>query len=266
MFTLILPWLAPAAAFAQVRISRLDASRLTLEAPPPEYPEIARTAQIRSLVRIDVVVSVTGEVVSTNILSGHPLLVVPAVEAAKKRRYRPLVVHGKAAAFVTTVEFGGPGGRPYPARRAPEEATRFESNISPVLEEICQGDRTYYPAAGGQSDLPMERRQRFEISSCGQVLLYESNRRRPTLVYTTSDSWPLQIHHIVNVLVVPLSGTAGGVLVFHFRHGRVQPVSGGDTKSGIGVQVSDDGTYVSVLLPYAHGGTKTEVLRFPIEY
>ena len=268
---LIVLWLVPSTITAQLRLGHEQALRLTAEAPAPAYSGLAMQAKLQGLVRIDVLVSESGGVVSATFLSGHPLLAKAALEAAKRRSYRPLLVNGKPTPFITTVEYGGPAGLPYPSRDGEDIVTRFESNVQPVVHEICGGDRASFPAKSGQIDVPMERRQRFEIRSCGaggatQVQLYESNMPRPTLVYTTSDSWPSQVHHISNVLVFPLSGSAGGVLIFHFRNGQVQPVSGGHTQYGVGVQVNEDGTEVAVRFPHANRGPKTEVLRFPLEY
>ncbi len=254
-----------------VRLPQERASRLSISAPAPDYPELAKRIHQQDLIRIEIVVSEKGNVIAATCLSGDPLLAQAAEDAAKKRTYRPLLVNGKARAFVTIVEYGGPAGFPYPTKNIHNIVTRFESNIEPPHREICTGNRAFYPAKAGQSNVTMDRRQRFEIRTCGvggtaQVLMYESNQQRPTLVYTTGDTWPLRVHHIVNILVVPLTGTAGGVLVFHFKNGVVQPVSGGDTQYSLGIQENEDGTELSVSLPHANRGSKTQILRFPIEY
>lgn len=256
---------------AQTRLSEADANALLVSAPQPVYPPLARQAKIQALVRVDVLVSKAGAVLATTYLSGHPLVAKAVMEAAKLRKYKPYFKDGKALQFVTTVEYGGPSGMPHGAKTLDSISTEYESNIDPPQKEICTGHRAFYPARAGQIDLPMERRQRFEIRECGvggvaQVLAFESGQNKPSLVYTTNGGWPLQVYHAVNVLVVPLGGTAGGVLVFHFKAGRVQRVSGGHSKHGIAVQLNDDSSELSIRLPHAQGGRKTETLRYPIEY
>lgn len=55
----------------------------------PEYPQIARQMHLQGKVKIDVIVSADGHVISTKVLGGHPVLAQSAVEAVKKWRFEP---------------------------------------------------------------------------------------------------------------------------------------------------------------------------------
>ena len=55
----------------------------------PEYPPIARQMHLQGKVKIDVIVSADGHVISTKVLGGHPVLAQSAVEAVKKWRFEP---------------------------------------------------------------------------------------------------------------------------------------------------------------------------------
>jgi TonB family protein len=55
----------------------------------PSYPEIARQANITGIVKIEAVVSPSGDVRSTRVIGGHPMLAAAAQEALKKWKYEP---------------------------------------------------------------------------------------------------------------------------------------------------------------------------------
>ncbi len=80
------------------------ADRLLLESPQPVYPQRALDARIQGTVRLELIVSADGAVRQARVVSGHPLLVEAAVQAARRRRYRALVLNGRPVEFVTPVE------------------------------------------------------------------------------------------------------------------------------------------------------------------
>jgi len=89
---------------AQTHLSAEEADKLLIENPTPRYPPIAEKSKIQGTVKLSVAVSKTGSVVSVRTISGHMFLVGPAVEAVKKRRYKPYELNGKPTAFTTVVE------------------------------------------------------------------------------------------------------------------------------------------------------------------
>jgi TonB family protein len=55
----------------------------------PVYPDLAKRMNITGIVRVEVVIAPNGNVKSTRVIGGHPLLVEPTVEAVKKWKYEP---------------------------------------------------------------------------------------------------------------------------------------------------------------------------------
>lgn len=88
----------------QVRLDSEKAEELLVEKPEPIYPALARQAKLQGTVKVDVTVSGAGTIVSTKVISGHPLLVTAGLEAVKKRKYKPYLISGKPTSFMTTVE------------------------------------------------------------------------------------------------------------------------------------------------------------------
>jgi TonB family protein len=97
-------------AQAQVRLSEDEAERLVIQAPLPSYPPIARAVHASGLVKVEVLVSEQGLVVSAKAISGHPLLQAAAVAAVKRRQYHPFTVDGKQVPFTTIIAVLFPPG------------------------------------------------------------------------------------------------------------------------------------------------------------
>ena len=55
----------------------------------PVYPELARKMNVSGAVKVEVVITPAGTVKSAKALGGHPLLIEPSVEAAKKCKFEP---------------------------------------------------------------------------------------------------------------------------------------------------------------------------------
>jgi TonB family protein len=53
----------------------------------PVYPELARKMNVSGAVKVEIVITPTGTVKSAKALGGHPLLIEPSVEAAKKCKF-----------------------------------------------------------------------------------------------------------------------------------------------------------------------------------
>ena len=69
----------------------------------PEYPPLAVQARVQGLVIVEAHVGVDGRVRSVRVLRGHPLLGEAAMEAARQRRYQPLLLNGVPTEFVLTL-------------------------------------------------------------------------------------------------------------------------------------------------------------------
>jgi TonB family protein len=56
----------------------------------PVYPPLARTMRIQGTVRLQAAIDLDGSVAALKLISGHPLLVDAAMDAAKQYRYEPV--------------------------------------------------------------------------------------------------------------------------------------------------------------------------------
>lgn len=73
----------------------------------PDYPVVAKKAQIEGNVILKASTDTNGNVVNLNVINGHPLLRNAAAAAVKKWKYEPFKVKGKVqpATFTVTVYF-----------------------------------------------------------------------------------------------------------------------------------------------------------------
>ena len=65
----------------------------------PSMPAMARQARIEGQVLVDILVDTNGQVACARLISGHPLLVASAINAAKDWKFRPMKQHGKVVSF-----------------------------------------------------------------------------------------------------------------------------------------------------------------------
>jgi protein TonB len=74
---------------------------------PPVYPELALAARLQGNVIVEATIDERGRVVSTNLLSGAPLLSDAAIQAVKKWVYTPTLLNGvpTPVIMVVTVRF-----------------------------------------------------------------------------------------------------------------------------------------------------------------
>ena len=94
-------------------IKNQEALRISVQKPnlvkkvEPLYPRGAILAHIQGIVIIEAVTDVYGRVIKTNVVSGHPLLKVAAVQAVMQWIYEPYIVNGipKPVIFTVNVNF-----------------------------------------------------------------------------------------------------------------------------------------------------------------
>ena len=70
----------------------------------PAYPKEARRAHIEGVVKLNIVVTKTGEVTEFHVISGNPILVPAAIGAVKQWRYAPCHVNGEPVEIKTQVD------------------------------------------------------------------------------------------------------------------------------------------------------------------
>ena len=74
---------------AQTAKAQEESSRKVKSRVAPVYPELARKMNVSGVVRVQITIEPNGSVKSAKALGGHPLLIEPAVDAAKKWKYEP---------------------------------------------------------------------------------------------------------------------------------------------------------------------------------
>lgn len=77
-----------------IKISQVLNSR-ALSLPKPMYPVIAKQARVQGTVAVQVLIDENGQVVSAQIISGPPLLIVEAKKAALQARFSPTIIGGQ---------------------------------------------------------------------------------------------------------------------------------------------------------------------------
>lgn len=70
----------------------------------PDYPGIARQLRLQGKVKIMATVSADGQVTSTKVIGGHPVLASAAVDAVKKWRFEP---GSKETTEIIEINFAG---------------------------------------------------------------------------------------------------------------------------------------------------------------
>lgn len=85
------------------KVPASEAARHLLKGSAPEYPQIARIAHIQGKVILQLNITPDGEVTNLRAVSGHPVLIQPAMDAVRKWKYDPFFLNGTAAPVETTV-------------------------------------------------------------------------------------------------------------------------------------------------------------------
>jgi TonB family protein len=75
-----------------------------ITSPPPVYPPLARQARIQGIVRFNVTIDKDGHVSNVTLVSGHPLLIPPAMEAVRQYAYQKNLLNGEPVEVLTTVD------------------------------------------------------------------------------------------------------------------------------------------------------------------
>lgn len=92
-----------ASSQGQIRITNTLGSNLMYQ-PHTDYPKEARKARIHGVVKLDIVISKTGEVAAIHIVSGHPALIPAALLAVQDCRYAPTYLNRKPVESKTQVD------------------------------------------------------------------------------------------------------------------------------------------------------------------
>lgn len=86
------------AAQIPLRVSSEEAAKHLTRNVDPVYPQMARLAHVQGQVTLDLTISEAGKVQQVTVISGHPILLQAAIEAAREWQYHPFEINGKPAA------------------------------------------------------------------------------------------------------------------------------------------------------------------------
>lgn len=102
-----------AARYMVRMVSEDEATTVIRSRDKPLYPAIAQAAHISGVVAIDVLVDRSGNLQKALVVSGPPMLLAAALEAAKSWRFKPLVVGSQGLPYMVQLAFSfhtnGPG-------------------------------------------------------------------------------------------------------------------------------------------------------------
>ncbi len=87
-----------------IRIGGRIAAANLQESPAPIYPPLAKAAGVTGAVKLQILIGTDGHVKDVTVISGHPLLITAATDAAKLYVYKPTLLNGQAAEVLTDVE------------------------------------------------------------------------------------------------------------------------------------------------------------------
>jgi len=92
------------AAPQQAEVTKSVASGLLLTRVNPVYPPIARQARIQGTVVLRAVISKEGSIEKLTLVSGHPMLVQAAIDAAKQWKYKPYLMNNEPIEVATDIQ------------------------------------------------------------------------------------------------------------------------------------------------------------------
>lgn len=88
----------------RIRIGGTVQSAKRLHVERPVYPPLAKQAKIQGTVRMEVLIDKTGHIANIALISGHPLLVPPSIDAVKQWTYSSTWLNGQPVEVITTVD------------------------------------------------------------------------------------------------------------------------------------------------------------------
>jgi periplasmic protein TonB len=71
----------------------------------PTFPALARQARLDGYVRVGILVDETGRVACVHLISGHPLIISTAIEAARQWKFRPATQNSRPVSFYGILAF-----------------------------------------------------------------------------------------------------------------------------------------------------------------
>src|SRR5713226_2363126 len=87
----------------RIKVSESVQEGRIISQTPPVYPILARQARISGTVRLHAIIAEDGSVDELEVVSGHPLLLKAALDAASEWKYQPTLLNGEPVKVDTTV-------------------------------------------------------------------------------------------------------------------------------------------------------------------
>ncbi len=128
---------------------QVEASR-QIFAPKPEYPPLAKMARIKGTVRLEAVISKDGTIQELKPISGHPLLLMAALEAVSRWRYQPTLLNGEPVEVATEIDVNFSLGSNQAAPPAADTARAPEPN-KPAMAKPGEFVKGAYTVGGNVS-------------------------------------------------------------------------------------------------------------------
>ena len=113
---------------AILRVPAMPEWKLLLKVTP-EYPTAALQHHVQGVVRFTALIGMDGRIERLSLVSGHPLLVSAARQAAMQWIYRPATLHGRPVRVITQIEVRFV----LDARGNPRQDERHERERAPVV-------------------------------------------------------------------------------------------------------------------------------------
>jgi len=95
-----------------IRVGGAIQAQNLVEAPAPIYPPLAKAAKVQGTVMLQIRIGTDGHVTDATLISGHPLLVNAAIDAAKLYIYKPTMLNNHPTEVLTDVEIVFPPAKP----------------------------------------------------------------------------------------------------------------------------------------------------------
>jgi TonB family protein len=105
-------WVCAVAAQELKQVTEEQAAQHIIQRTEAKYPPLAEVAHIQGVVVLQVTINESGKVEDRKAISGHPLLVQPAMDAVKDWKFEPFLDNGKPVPVSTEIRFVfslGPG-------------------------------------------------------------------------------------------------------------------------------------------------------------
>ncbi|MFL6254614.1 MAG: energy transducer TonB [Pyrinomonadaceae bacterium] len=103
-----IPTPKPAPPRQETRLITLTSTIISskaIEKPAPPYPAIAKAANVQGTVAVQIVIDEQGKVISAKAMSGHPLLMNAAVQAAYRARFTPTLLGGQPVKVTGSIAY-----------------------------------------------------------------------------------------------------------------------------------------------------------------